>query len=29
MDVIAKVKACLKSHLPIFFKGFQSSRRRR
>ena len=29
VDVIAKVKACLKSHLPIFFKGFQSSRRRR
>ena len=29
VDVIAKVKARLKCHLPIFFKRFQSSRRRR
>ena len=28
VDVIAKVKARLKCHLPIFFKRFQSSRRR-
>ena len=29
VDVIAKVKARLKCHLPIFFKRFQSARRRR
>ena len=29
VDVIAKVRARLKCHLPIFFKRFQSSRRRR
>ena len=29
VDIIAKVKARLKCHLPIFFKRFQSSRRHR